>query len=147
MRIVLPLPDKMLSPNGRPTRRQKIRLVKEARALAFAIAWQQRNGQPTIEVAEATETFYWPDAARRDVRNAEAAMKPYWDGIVDATLIRDDDYIHLTHLPTRFQIDRKRPRVEIEIVAHEKTRLPQGQAGFDSYGNFGVVLHHPRSHP
>lgn len=66
--------------------------------------------------ATAQAVFYWPDKRRRDIRNAEYALKAAYDGIVDAGLIPDDSAEHLTHLPTRFEVDRKCPRVEIILT-------------------------------
>ena len=75
------------------------------------------NGQAPwpLKHATARETFVWPDKRRRDVRNAEASTKAQWDGIVDSGLIIDDDYHHLTHMPSEFDYDKSNPRLIIEI--------------------------------
>lgn len=61
-------------------------------------------------------TFYWPTGRRRDTRNAEAMMKPAYDGIVDAGVITDDRSEVLSHEPTIFKVDKLYPRVEIKVT-------------------------------
>lgn len=60
-------------------------------------------------------TFYWKDRRGRDIRNAESMMKAAYDGIVDASVLADDSYDVLTHLPTVFECDPECPRVEISV--------------------------------
>jgi len=117
--IVLPLPDKKLSPNrptgSRGSRMAKARITKRYRQTAWAIALNERVATGPWKRAQATLVFYWPDRRRRDIRNAEAAMKAAYDGIVDAGILADDSYDVLTHKPTQFKLDREHPRVEILI--------------------------------
>jgi Holliday junction resolvase RusA-like endonuclease len=116
--IVLPLPERRLSPNGRPSRFGKATSVKKARELAFfeaRAAMKARGISGGWEKAESKDHYYWPNAARRDVRNAEHAAKSYYDGITDAGLWLDDRAEVLTHLPSEFAIDRDNPRLEITV--------------------------------
>lgn len=104
--VVLPLPVAGLSPNARKHWRLKAKLTATARRLAkmtAMVAWvEQELVVKQFRKAQATERFYWPDKRRRDVRNAEGSLKSYWDGIIDAGVLPDDDYEHLTHLPSEF---------------------------------------------
>lgn len=116
--IVLPLPHKGLSPNARLHHHQKATLTKKHREAAYfetRAAMRAKRIAGGWQKAEASEVYYWPTAARRDVRNAESSMKAYWDGVTDAALIQDDSVKHLTHLPSRFEVDRVNPRVEITV--------------------------------
>ena len=117
--IVLPLPSARLSPN-RPVMTRGGRIAKAVetkkyRANAKAVAEAVGLESGPWAKARASEVFFWPDKRRRDVRNAEARMKPAFDGIVDAGVLADDSADHLTHLPTEFEVDRQNPRVEIRI--------------------------------
>ena len=116
--IVLPLPHKGLSPNARLHHHQKATLTKKHRETAYfetRAAMRAKRITGGWQRAEASEVYYWPTAARRDVRNAEGSLKAAWDGIVDSGLILDDDVKHLTHLPSRFDVDKANPRVEITV--------------------------------
>jgi Holliday junction resolvase RusA-like endonuclease len=119
--IVLPLPDKHLSPNCPGGTRWKSSYVKRAREAALEEAQVAINDQLVpverlpLRRATSQETYYWPTKRRRDVRNAEASMKSYYDGIVKAGVLKDDDIDHLTHLPSTFAFDKDNPRVEIII--------------------------------
>ena len=116
--LALPLPTKRLSPNhsvgSRGQRFAKARETKQYRTRA-ALEAMATGKRPMWTRAVAQLTFYWPDKRRRDIRNAEHAMKAAYDGLVDAGIITDDSADVLTHLPTRFEVDREQPRVELEI--------------------------------
>ena len=114
MRLVLDLPPKELSPNCRSHWAKKAKAVKYYRMLAFIEA---RNASRSIERgivrAEAWVTFYVPDNRRRDPTNLAASLKAAWDGIVDAHVLTDDQYLDV-HPPVII-VDRENPRVEITI--------------------------------
>jgi hypothetical protein len=44
-------------------------------------------------------------------------LKAYYDGVVDAGLIQDDNHHILTHGQPTFQVDATDPRVEITITS------------------------------
>ena len=114
--LKLALPSNLLSPNARVNRHKKAAITKSARRTAMLIARSSMNGGGyPLKHAVARETFVWPDKRRRDVRNAEASTKAVWDGIVDSGLIFDDDYWHLTHLPSQFDLNKHDPHLLIEI--------------------------------
>jgi len=114
--LVLPLPKPALSPNSRAHWGTRAGAIKRYRIVAYATALEAGGQNLRWPRAVAQATFYWPDRRRRDVANADASLKAAWDGIVDAGLIPDDRAEVLTHEPTRFAVDRRRPRVEIQIV-------------------------------
>lgn len=118
VKIVLPLIPYRISPNGRLGYYKKASAVKKHRELAYFATWAAMKDSKIAggwEKAEATERFFWPTKARHDLRNAEGANKPYWDGVCDANLIVDDRSEVLTHLPSEFAIDRENPRLEIRV--------------------------------
>ncbi len=117
--LILPLPNRVLSPNC-PAGNHRTRMMKAAATKKYRAVCKENAEQARIETgpwprAQARLTFYWKDKRRRDIRNAEAMMKAAYDGIVDAGILIDDSYDHLTHLPTEFECDPKCPRVEIVI--------------------------------
>jgi Holliday junction resolvase RusA-like endonuclease len=122
IRIILPLPDRRLSPNNKPgTRGGRMAMSaaakkarKAAKIVAMAAARESRHVLPWTR-ARATAVFYWRDARRRDILNADASLKAYFDGIVDAGVIVDDHSGVLSHGETEFRIDKEEPRVEILI--------------------------------
>ena len=106
--VVLPLPDRRLSPNSRVCWQAKARSVKAYRAFSFSLA--QRYPQ-RWKAASAEATFYFRDKRRRDRDNLLASLKAAFDGIAAAGVVEDD--ADLTHLPVRVEVDRENPRVEI----------------------------------
>lgn len=119
--IALPLPDAHLSPNGRASHFAKARHVRKARqdALEAAQVAIYLSGisisQFPLKCVKSRERYFWRQARRRDVRNAEASLKAYYDGLVEAGVLVDDDIEHLTHEASEFSVDREDPRVEIVL--------------------------------
>ena len=115
VRVVLPLPPKELSPNARVHWAKKARATRiyRGKAWAGALVRLDRIEPPRWRHATMQSTFYWPDKRRRDRDNAEACMKHARDGFVDAGVLVDDD--ELVVLPTRFEVHKFQPRVEVEI--------------------------------
>lgn len=112
--IVLPLPDKCLSPNARVHWAKKAKAVKfyrqraryETRAIAgLNLGWQK---------ATYKARFYFPDARRRDADNAIASIKSALDGVADAGLVINDSGLW----PERpeFLLDKENPRLEITFT-------------------------------
>ena len=92
--ITLPMPPKVLTPNGRPfsrrgmigkavaAKKQRLRAIAELEALQLdTLPW------PSVRVKY---VFYHPVKRRRDDDNYIAAMKAARDGIVQAGLVADD---------------------------------------------------------
>ena len=111
----LPWPPADLNPNR--ARRLHWAARREATALyrrdCFLIArvktgWLRRvkdgTPMPLTPPVSATVTFWMPDRRRRDLDNLLAAMKPAWDGLVDAGLLADDnaDQLSITLKPPEY---------------------------------------------
>ena len=122
IRLVLPIPDAILSPNARPHWAQRSRMVRHHRNLAYMVALKAvrelRMKPPQWDRARTRVVFFWPDKRRRDKDNAAARLKAYWDGIADAGVVSDD--VGLTHEPVQMMVDRKNPRVEVTITPTEE---------------------------
>ena len=111
--IVLPLPSRDVSPNGRGHWAKKARAVKKHREWAVLAVLSDDTPLPLWRTAEAQATFYVRDKRRRDGDNYLAMLKPYFDGIVQAGVLKDDSGVR--HAPVLFVVDKKDPRVEIRI--------------------------------
>jgi crossover junction endodeoxyribonuclease RusA len=102
LRIALPWPNKVLSPNARPHWAAKGKAVKKARndANLAAIAAMRAVNWMTVEGAMVSTTFHCRDARRRDRDNFGAMCKSYFDGFADAGVITNDAGFH--HAPIAF---------------------------------------------
>tara|TARA_R110000787_G_scaffold162622_1_gene276031 strand:- start:1251 stop:1634 length:384 start_codon:yes stop_codon:yes gene_type:complete len=115
--LVLPLPHNCLSPNARVSWQVKAGITKKARRLAKeAVRAEEVCTAPWGKV-EAQEAFFYKTNRHRDERNSVAMLKAYYDGVVDAGLIQDDNHHILTHGQPTFQVDATDPRVEITITS------------------------------
>lgn len=127
--IVLPLPPRILWPNGRGGHYAKAKSVRTHRESAFFATREAMRAAKVSggwERAESQDVFYFPDKRRRDTRNMEASLKPYFDGIVDAELLRDDNADVLRHLPSVFYFGNDNPRVEITVRMLATSPEPSG---------------------
>ena len=124
MTIVLPIPDRRISPNGQRGHSKgaaiaKARLVREHRTRAKLRTLEAlgllyfSKGEPGPTFIGYTLAHFFPTAAWRDDDNADAACKAYRDGIADA-LGLDDRQLPKLALSTRSK-DAARPRVEITL--------------------------------
>ncbi len=119
LRIVLPLPSGLLSPNhtvgSMGGRFAKAGAIKKYRRLTReAVEAEQIDTAPWNKVI-ITSTFYFAQNRHRDSRNALGSLKSAYDGIVDSGLIPDDDHKHVQEGSPVFEIDKKHPRVELTI--------------------------------
>lgn len=114
--ITLPPPDRRLHAHAKgswrakaaPTLRLRVIACNEARRLAGGLSWP---------AARLRYRFLFADRRRRDAANAIQAMKPAVDGVVDAGLIPDDDWQHLTIDGVHCAVDRDNPRTELVFYA------------------------------
>jgi len=119
MTIVLPIPHKKLSPNGRTHWAGKSKLTKAARTRAYLGTLEAlgrlylSKGEPGPAFHGYTLAHFFPTAAYRDDDNADAACKAYRDGIADA-LGMDDRLLPKLALSTMDK-DATNPRVEITL--------------------------------
>lgn len=123
--IVLPWPDRRLSPNARVHYMHKARLVRTARELAGWQALHQMSAQERQAIREGDEKinvefrFYPPDKRYRDDDNMVALVKSYRDGVADGLLVNDRRF-----KPVYIFEDAAKPG-RIEIVFPN----PQGESG------------------
>ena len=102
----LPWPPADLNPNRARSLHWSAhhRAAAQYRRDCFLIAYDQmalfrpwgRSFFPLTPPITATVTFQMPNRRRRDLDNLLAAMKPAWDGLVDAGLLADDNADQLT---------------------------------------------------
>ena len=60
--------------------------------------------------------FYWYEKnKKRDKDNIVFARKFILDGLVKASIIRNDGWAHVHGFADNFAVDKKNPRIEIEI--------------------------------
>ena len=118
--VTLPIPSPKLSRNYTPVSKQGVgmvrNLIKRHKLLAIeAINELKISGTPWQKV-QTQETYYFKTNRRRDIRNAEALCKAYYDGFVEAGLMADDNHQILPHAPTRIEVDKDNPRLEILLT-------------------------------
>ena len=90
------------------------------------VAWLAKK-LPAYEKVALIITWYEPDL-RRDPDNIMGGQKFIMDGLVQAGVIPDDSQKYILGIYHRFKVDRKNPRVEVEIVDMEKNEKPlEGQ--------------------
>jgi len=82
------------------------------------VAWLAKK-LPTYERVALIITWYEPNS-RRDPDNIMAGQKFILDGMVAAGTIPNDSQKHIKGIVHRFKVDRKDPRVEVEIIDTEK---------------------------
>lgn len=123
IRIVLPLPPRVLWPNARPHWAARARAVKayrsRARVETLLAMHRARLDRPRWPAAVEQTSFYFHDRRNRDRDNCLAAMKSAFDGIADAGLVANDH--GLTHLPVRVDVDPARPRVEVVVTTEPES--------------------------
>ena len=78
------------------------------------VAWLAKK-LPTYERVALIITWYEPNR-HRDPDNIMAGQKFILDGLVQAGTIPNDGQRHIKGIIHRFAVDRKNPRVEVEIV-------------------------------
>lgn len=113
--ISLPLPHRILHPNGR-TRAHKWRsvVIKKERGIAHSLAIAaSANAKPRWKRATMESRWYFKTNARRDTDNLVAWAKAYIDGIADAGIVEND--CGIVQLPPTIAVDKVNPRVEITI--------------------------------
>ena len=67
---------------------------------------------PNYEKCKMTITYYFKDKRRHDPSNYD---KMLLDGLVEANIIKDDNYDVIQEFTTIGKYDKKNPRTEIEI--------------------------------
>jgi len=65
--------------------------------------------------AKVMASFYHKTDRRRDPDNATGSLKAVYDGIVDASVVSDDDHKHMRRGEPEFNLDHIHPRVVLTI--------------------------------
>lgn len=114
--VILPWPSKHLSPNARPTRREKVSAVRGAREAAY---WLTREAMGRVQV-ESVESMAveWlrPQNRGYDDDNLIARFKAQRDGIAKALGV-DDKHMRPQHSFPQDIVPGGAVRVTIEAVA------------------------------
>lgn len=117
MLVDLPLPHKLLHPNGHTrSYMAKARLIKKARGdakLAGLAARYIDNQKWPFKRARLSATFYVKHHQDMDEDGLSAWLKPYRDGLADAGIVENDSGF-TNAVPVLVKGD-KHPRVEIVI--------------------------------
>ena len=120
--ITLRLPwfPRELSPNSRPHHMEKAKAVKAYRSDCYLDArdstWPIKNPPLIRSPVLATTTFHVDAKRRYDFRNLDAALKPMWDGLVDAGILQDDSTEHLRHAESKLVLGKEK---KIVVVLEE----------------------------
>ena len=127
IQITIDLPDPKLWANRNSHWRAKGPIAKAYRQAAN-IAMSLEMVKRCIPVGEwecasLSMEFLFKDKRRRDVFNAAQAMKAAIDGCIDAGLLPDDDWKHLTGGSLYGDVDRENPRVIMSFQRLGKCRL------------------------
>lgn len=115
----LPWPPRELSPNARVHWGDKSRAVAQYRRDCF-IAAREAFGPPfgpPAETVTASVVFVAPDNRKHDLDNCMAMLKPCWDGLVDTSLLVDDDSKHLNLAAPELRVQKGEKYVEITLEA------------------------------
>lgn len=121
IRLTLPIPAAILSPNARHHWGAKYRAVRLHRDHARREVALANGGDLFLAECRIDIAAFHKIARRRDRDNLISACKAYFDGLADAGLVQNDSGITLG--PVRFAVDKANPRLEMEI-----TWPPQAQA-------------------
>lgn len=90
--IILPWPDKALSPNARVNFWVRSKAAKKAREDAHKATIDAKCVVPDTETIRLHLTFYPPTNQKRDDDNFIARFKPFRDGIADALGVDDSRF-------------------------------------------------------
>jgi crossover junction endodeoxyribonuclease RusA len=116
LRLVLPLPPKVLSPNARCHWGVKSRAVKAYRWAARIVAMSEWDStSDPLPEADIVCVFHFKDKRRRDRDNLLASMKSAFDGIADAGIVADDSSFR-----HEVQIGEPSADPHVEIIISER---------------------------
>ena len=121
VRLTLPFPPKLLSPNGRPKHWGALHEAKKRyRHACKVLATDVRNlssfSYPLKSPVQARVIFVVPRGLLPDEDNCTASFKAGWDGIVDSKLLVDDSPEHLHVVETLVQ---RGPKREVRVLLED----------------------------
>lgn len=113
--LVVDIPRPPLSSNGQ--RRAHWTTVRKAKAdVEVLVAAQVREVQvPPLDRITVLVTWFAPDARARDVDSLSPFLKAALDSLVKSGVLVDDNSKFVREATTRIDLDRVRPRIEIEL--------------------------------
>lgn len=118
IRLVVSFPDPLLFPNRTAhwSKKAKLARIQKSEAALVAICEMNQNGAspPRWKEADVYITAYRRSRRTIDRDNFMNAMKRAWDGFEQAGIIENDAGFH--YHPVVWEVDAKKPRVEILIV-------------------------------
>ena len=91
------------------------------------VAWLAKQARlPRFEKAYLIITWFEPNG-RRDPDNVMAGQKFILDGLVQAGVLPGDSQKYIQGIYHRFRVDRKNPRIEVEIRGVSGEKAMEGQ--------------------
>lgn len=111
--IILPWPDRTLSPNTRAHWAVKSKAAKGARKVGYYCALESKVQVDWEGEIHLWITFYPPDRRNRDDDNLIASFKNYRDGIADALGVNDKRFRCHPYLSDE---TRKNGAVEVKLT-------------------------------
>ena len=113
--LVLPLPNRALSPNVRVNPFMKRAAARKQKRLTIEAIERIGCESFTWEQCEVWVDLYHRTERKRDEDNAVAMLKSMFDGIVEAGVVPDDTRENMIrHWPVH-KVDKKEPRMEVVI--------------------------------
>lgn len=126
MILFLPHPPVECHPNARPHWAAKARATAAYRRAVGLIAANARKGAPPprYRLARVQVIAKFRDARRRDKDNLLAMLKPAFDALADAGVVRDDR--DFEYAPVIVRRDRERPGITLVIIEVAAARRDGG---------------------
>ena len=118
--LVLPLPNRALSPNARVHHFLKRSAANKARRLAREAIEERELCNLPWQSCKVEVYLYHKTNRRRDEDNAVAMLKSTYDGIVDSGIVTDDTRDKMQRDWPVLLVDAKQPRMEIIITKQEE---------------------------
>ena len=114
--IVLPLPNRALSPNARVNPFAKRAAARKQREKTAEAIWDCAVDSTPWECCKVSVRMFYKTKRKRDQDNAVSMLKSMYDGIVDARVVLDDTPEHMERdWPDLDNVDKEWPRMEVTI--------------------------------
>lgn len=115
VRIILPYPPTKLNPNDRAHWRVRSKLRAAYRdACNIEACAQVKDRKRWTHASIQMHAYVKFPHYKPDPDNFLASMKAGIDGLADAGVFAND--LEVSYMPTRFGVDKQRPRVEVTIT-------------------------------
>jgi Holliday junction resolvase RusA-like endonuclease len=118
MKITLPIPSRLLSPNARCHWSRRAKVFKAAKAVATMetkAAMSASGYEFPLPKAAYKAVWFFKDRRDRDPDNFMGSLKAYIDGMAAAGLVQNDKVLW-PERPEVGEPDKHNPRVEITII-------------------------------